>query len=63
MSDLADYPPVMNTKQVAEFLQVDVSTVTREAKKGKLPARKVGNLWRVDRDLLKEWFRTPEKTQ
>jgi excisionase family DNA binding protein len=41
-------------------LQVDVSHVQRLARKGLIPAKKVGYLWRFSRSALEEWFRSPD---
>jgi excisionase family DNA binding protein len=56
-----------DTKDAAEFLGVDESTVTREAKKGKIPgARKIGYRWKFHLPSLENYFIAPpvtEKTQ
>lgn len=53
---------VMTTRQVAEYLQMDEATITKFAKSGKIPGKKVGHLWRFHRDVIDEWLRmSPEK--
>ena len=47
---------VMTVTEVSEFLRVGESTVYRLAKKGKIPARKVGGMWRFSRESLNEWL-------
>lgn len=47
----------MDTPQVAEWLGVPEYTVTREAREGRLPARKVGRGWRFSRTAILEHFR------
>jgi excisionase family DNA binding protein len=59
---------IMTAEQVAEYLKVDVTTVTRQARKGKIPgAQKVGYLWRFKRTAIEAWFdlgfSAEEKTQ
>jgi hypothetical protein len=55
-----------DTKDAAEFLGVDESTVTREAKKGNIAgARKIGARWKFHMPTLEASFTAPplEKTQ
>ena len=47
---------VMTVPEVSEFLKLGESTVYRLAKDGKLPARKVGGVWRFSRSTLNEWL-------
>jgi excisionase family DNA binding protein len=57
---------VMTVKEVAAYLQIDQSTVTRLAKRGELPGKKVGDLWRFNRAVIDAWLgvsSSPEKTQ
>jgi excisionase family DNA binding protein len=57
---------VMTVKEVAAYLQIDQSTVTRLAKRGELPGKKVGYLWRFNRAVIDAWLgvsSSPEKTQ
>ena len=63
-----DYPEVMTPEQVAQFLSVSIQHVQALARKRILPARKVGHLWRFDRDRVREWMRSgvsssPEEKQ
>lgn len=63
-----DYPEVMTPEQVAQFLSVSVEHVQALARKREIPAKKVGHLWRFDREQLREWMRSgvsssPEETQ
>lgn len=52
---------IMTVKEVAEYLRIDESTVTRLAKRGDLPGKKVGYLWRFNRDVIDEWLRMSRK--
>jgi excisionase family DNA binding protein len=47
----------MTLQQVAEYLQVHVMTLYRWAKKGAIPAFKVGNRWRFKRTQIDEFFK------
>ena len=54
-----DYPPVLNTEQVAELLMLDIDTVRRLARDERLPAHRLpgGRSFRFLRDELLEWLR------
>jgi excisionase family DNA binding protein len=39
-------PDYITTAEVAKLLKISLSTVTRMAREGRLPALKVGKLWR-----------------
>ncbi len=47
----------LTTSEVAAWLGVPEYTVTREAREGRLPARKVGRGWRFSRTAILEHFR------
>ncbi len=48
---------LMTVEEVAEYLRVKVSTVYQWAKEGKIPASKVGRLWRFDPNEVEAWVR------
>jgi excisionase family DNA binding protein len=54
---------VMTVKEVAEYLKIDASTVTRLAKKGDLPGKKVGYLWRFNRAVIDAWLGVSSATE
>jgi excisionase family DNA binding protein len=56
-----DPPEVMNAEQAGQFLQIDEAVVIALAEAGKLPGRKLGELWRFSRAALVAWLATPEK--
>jgi len=47
---------ILTVEQVAELLQVRPKTVRAFAHERKIPAVKMGKLWRFDEDLLREWL-------
>jgi excisionase family DNA binding protein len=53
---MADEREILTPQQAAEFLQVPVLTVQRQAKAGRLPGRRVGKEWRFSRTGLLEWM-------
>lgn len=54
---LEDYPPVMNTSQAAEMLQMSVSHLRHLVRAGKIPSRRMegGRSLRFLRDELIQW--------
>ena len=48
---------LMTVEEVAEYLRVKPSTVYKWAKEGKIPAAKVGWLWRFEREQIETWLR------
>jgi excisionase family DNA binding protein len=56
-----DPPEVMNAAQAAQYLQIDEEVVIQMAQAGKLPARRLGDVWRFSRSALVAWLAKPEK--
>ena len=48
---------LLTAEEVADFLRVKPATVYEWAKSGKIPASKVGRLWRFQREQIEEWVR------
>ena len=48
---------LMTLQQASEFLQTDPDTLRALARRGSVPAMKVGRQWRFDPILLREWVR------
>ena len=49
-------PLAWTSAQAAAALQVCDKTVLSMAKRGELPARKVGRVWRFSPDALRDWL-------
>ncbi|MDI6814291.1 MAG: helix-turn-helix domain-containing protein [Desulfitobacteriaceae bacterium] len=47
---------ILTAKEAAALLRISEYTLRQYAKKGKVPARKIGNQWRFSKDELIEWF-------
>lgn len=45
----------LTPNEVAKVLKLHPFTVTRLAREGKLPAFKVGGVWRLRRDQFEKW--------
>ncbi len=46
----------MTIEETAEYLQVSRDSIYRLAQKGKIPASKIGNLWRFKKEEIDEWM-------
>jgi excisionase family DNA binding protein len=47
---------VLTSAEAAAFLKVGARTVLEEAKRGRLPGRRVGKGWRFSRRVLEAWL-------
>jgi PTS system nitrogen regulatory IIA component len=54
---------LMNIKEVARYLRVKDSTVYTWAQEGRLPALRLGRLWRFRRADLDAWLESKECQQ
>ena len=48
-------------QEVAGKLKVNIHTVYRWIREGKLDAVKIGDLWRIPESVLREFLRQPEE--
>lgn len=54
----------LNAKQVAKYLQVKPLTVYQWAKTNKIPAVKIGRIWRFKKDLIDNFLEgKPQKSK
>lgn len=47
---------LLTTAQVAEYLKIDKFTVYRLVTQKNIPAFKVGNQWRFNKDMIDAWL-------
>ena len=52
---------LMSVKEVAEYLGVCQMTVYRHAERGKIPAIKIGRLWKFRKKIIEKWLIRLEK--
>jgi excisionase family DNA binding protein len=52
---------IMNARDAADFLKAHVETIRRLARRGEIPAFKVGKDWRFHREALLTWTKTWER--
>lgn len=51
---------VLKTDEVAELLEITPLTVREWAKKGKIPAKKIGKEWRFSKAAILKWLEGEE---
>jgi len=51
---------IITPREAAEYLNLNVRTIYRLAKNGKLPGHKVGRSWRFSKDALDKWLSVRE---
>ena len=56
MADAESMPDVMTVEETAAYLRVSKDTIYALARKGAIPARRVGTNWRFSRRVLGEWL-------
>lgn len=52
---------ILTIKEVAGYLKVNERTIYRLVNKGDIPAFKVGNAWRFERDKIVLWMEEQSK--
>ena len=48
---------IMNTKEVAEYLDIHPLTVNKYAREGKIPAFRIGTDWRFHKKYIERWIK------
>ena len=49
-------PQLMTTKEVAEYLKLHEVTVCKHAEEGAIQAKRIGRVWRFDKDIIDKWI-------
>jgi excisionase family DNA binding protein len=57
-SDLEAFEKVLTTEEAATLLQIHPKTLQRMARKGIVPAFRIGDLWRFRASALDQWLRS-----
>lgn len=60
MSANIEQPMIMTVREVAGYLRMHEMTIYRMARQGEIPAYKVGNRWRFNRERIEDWLRAHE---
>ena len=58
----APFEPVLTSEEAARLLNIHPKTLQRMARKGQVPARRIGDLWRFRASELDAWFRGKSDT-
>lgn len=53
----------MALEEAAQYLKMGKSTLYDLARKGKVPAHKMGRVWRFDEEELDQWLRSDKQDQ
>ncbi|MCL1802226.1 MAG: helix-turn-helix domain-containing protein [Eubacteriaceae bacterium] len=54
--DWSKLPVVMTTAEAANLLRLAAPRVSAMAKNGEIPSRKLGGVWRFEREALRAWI-------
>lgn len=52
---------ILTLEEVSRYLKVNKATIYRLAQAGRIPASKVGKVWRFKRDRIETWFAGQER--
>lgn len=47
---------IMTTNEIAEYLKLHPITIIKYAREGKIPATRIGRVWRFDKELIDRWI-------
>ncbi len=47
---------LMTTREIAEYLKLHEITICKLSKEGKIPAVRIGGVWRFDKDKIDDWI-------
>jgi excisionase family DNA binding protein len=53
---------IMTTKEMAEYLKLHEITICKYAGEGRIPAIRIGRVWRFDKDVIDEWIARGQST-
>ncbi|MCJ7685661.1 MAG: helix-turn-helix domain-containing protein [Desulfobacteraceae bacterium] len=49
-------PEIMTTREMAEYLRLHPITICKFAAEGKIPAIRIGRVWRFDKEAIDKWI-------
>ena len=52
---------IMTTKEVAAYLKLHEITICKYAADGLIPAKRIGRVWRFDKEAIDRWISGGEK--
>jgi excisionase family DNA binding protein len=54
-------PQIMTTKELAKYLKLHEITICKYAAEGKIPAIRIGRVWRFDKEAIGKWISGGQK--
>ena len=54
-------PEIMTTKEVAKYLRLHEVTIWKYAAEDKIPATRIGSVWRFDKEVIDKWITEGQK--
>ena len=48
-------PQIMTTKELAAYLKLHPITICKFAEKGVIPSKRIGRVWRFDKEAIDAW--------
>jgi len=54
-------PEIMTTKELAKYLKLHEITICKYAGEGKIPAIRIGRVWRFDKEAIDRWIGGSDK--
>ncbi len=52
---------IMTTKELAKYLRLHEITICKYAAEGKIPAIRIGGVWRFDKEAIDNWISEGDK--
>ena len=49
-------PELLTTKETANYLKLHEITICKYAAEGKIPAIRIGRVWRFDKEAIDKWI-------
>ena len=49
-------PEILTTQELAKYLRLHEITICKHAAEGKIPAVRVGKVWRFDKEAINKWI-------
>ena len=56
-------PEIMTTREVAKYLRLHEITICKLAGEGKIPAVRIGRVWRFDKETIDKWISSGGKKE
>ena len=53
-------PEILTTKEIAKYLKLHEITICKYAAEGKIPAIRIGRVWRFDKEVIDKWITAGE---